>query len=72
MLEIVSGHKAKAIGTDVLAAKEPVATAIFSQANKAGITSDCHLPSIDSVEVLDGFPDGEFLWVCEGEQEAMV
>ena len=72
MLEIVPRYETKSIGADVLAAKEPVATAIFSQANKAGVTSDCHLPSIDSLEVLDGFPDGEFLWVCEGEQEAMV
>jgi hypothetical protein len=72
MLKIVSWHKAKAVGTNILAAKEPVATAIFSQANKVGISNDCHLPGIDSLEVLDGFPDGESLWVCEGEQEAMV
>lgn len=72
MLEIVPRYETKSIGADVLAAKEPVATSIFSQANEVGTSSNCHLPAVNGLEVLDGFPDGESLRVGEGEQVAMV
>jgi hypothetical protein len=72
MLEIVPRHETKGIGADVLAAKEPVATSVFSQADEVGASINCHLPAVNSLEVLDGFPDGESLRVGEGEQVAMV
>ena len=67
MLKIVAGHKAEAIRTDVLAAKEPVAASIFSQADEVGILRNRHLPGVDSMKALDGFPDGELLRVGKGE-----
>jgi hypothetical protein len=72
MLKVVPRHKAKAIRTDILTAKEPVATSIFSQADEGRISGNRHLPGVDGIEVLDGFPDGKLLRVGEGEQEAVV